>query len=285
MKPTPPMLSGSPVVGHFFEFMKDRSHLFQRGFDALGPIFTIKLLNQSVAVIIGPEYQQIFFTETNKKLSIHNTYQFLKETFGEVGVTAPPEVYFAQRPILHKPFKSERMVRYLDIMQLEVQQWLNALGNSGEMELHSEMVQFVQNVAAHTLMGKDFRDHAGPEFWRQYLAISKAIDPTLPPKLPLPKFIRRDRAKKKLREMIWPMIAARRANPDQYDDFLVDFAIAEYKDGSPMEDETILNMIMGLMFAGHETLTGQTAWTIIQLLQAPDYSEAGATGDQRPSIL
>ena len=71
--------------------------------------------------------------------------------------------------------------------------------------------------------------------------------------------------------MIWPMIAARRANPDQYDDFLVDFGTAQYKDGSPMDDETILSLIMGLMFAGHETTAGQAAWTIIQLLQTPDY--------------
>ena len=29
--------------------------------------------------------------------------------------------------------------------------------------------------------------------------------------------------------------------------------------------------VFGLMFAGHETTVGQTAWTIIQLLQNPDY--------------
>ncbi len=271
MKPTPPMLSGFPVVGHLFEFMRDRSRLFQRGFDSLGPVFTIKLGSQPVAVLIGPEYQEIFFTETDKKLSMHKSYQYLKAALGEVGFTAPPEVYFEQRPILLKPFKSERMVKYLGIMHLEVQQWLDSLEERGEMELRGEITQVVQNVAAHALMGKDFRDRMGPDFWKLYLILGKAIDPALPPNLPLPKFIRRDRAKKKLREMIWPMVDERRANPDKYDDFLLDFATAHYKDGRPVDDEAIVSLIMGLMFAGHETTTGQATWTIIQLLQTPEY--------------
>ncbi|GLV53266.1 hypothetical protein KDH_01210 [Dictyobacter sp. S3.2.2.5] len=120
MDATPPMLSGSPVVGNLLEFMKDRHGLLQRGFHTLGPIFGIRLLNQPVAFLIGPEYQQIFFTETDKKLSMHKSYAYLKAALGEVGFTAPPETYFAQRPILLKPFKSEKMIKYLAIMQEEV---------------------------------------------------------------------------------------------------------------------------------------------------------------------
>ncbi|GHO62363.1 cytochrome P450 [Ktedonobacter sp. SOSP1-52] len=271
MNSTPPMLPGSPVVGNLLEFMKDRHGLLQRGFDSLGPVFGIRLLGQPVAFLIGPEYQQIFFTETDKKLSMHKSYAYLKAALGEVGFTAPPEVYFAQRPILLKPFKSERMIKYLGIMQLEVQQWLDTLGEQGELELRAAVTQVVQNVAAHALMGKDFRDSLGPEFWKLYLILGKAIDPALPPYLPLPKFIRRDRAKKKLREMIWPFVVERRAHPEQYDDFLLDFATATYKDGTPMEDDAVIATIMGLMFAGHETTAGQAAWTIIQLLQTPSY--------------
>jgi sterol 14alpha-demethylase len=271
MKATPPMLSGAPVVGNLFEFMKDSDHFLQKGFDALGPIYSFKLVNQPVAVLVGPEYQEFFFKETDKKLSMHKTYAFLKAALGEVAFADPPEVYFERRPILLKPFKSEKMIKYLEIMQLEVQQWLDALPASGEMELRAEVTQVVQNIAAHALMGKDFRDHAGPEFWKLYLILGKSIDAALPPNLPLPKFIRRDRAKKKLREMIWPLIAARRANPEQYDDFLLDFATAQYKDGRPLEDEAIVSLIMGLMFAGHETTAGQATWTVIKLLQTPEY--------------
>ncbi|MGH2479065.1 MAG: cytochrome P450, partial [Ktedonobacteraceae bacterium] len=116
-----------------------------------------------------------------------------------------------------------------------------------------------------------FRDKAGREFWGHYLMLGKSLDPVLPPNLPLPKFIRRDKAKNKLRAILRPIIAERRTHPEDYDDFLQDFVNARYKDGSVVDDETILALILGLMFAGHETTAGQAAWTIIRLLQHPEY--------------
>lgn len=274
MKPTPPVLAGPPIIGHTFQFMKNSEQLLRHGFETLGPIFTIKLANQHAAVLIDPDYHQTFFMETDKRLSMHKTYKFLKAALGEVGFTGPPEVYAEQRPILHKPFKSEKAANSIKIMQVEVQQWLDSLGEQGEIELTSEITTLVQNVASHALMGKQFRDQAGPEFWRNYLIIGKALNPVLPPYLPLPKFIQRDRAKNRLRAMLRPIIAERRANPDQYDDILQDFVNARYKDGRIVADETILSLILALMFAGHETTSGQAAWTIIQILQHPDYLQS-----------
>lgn len=271
MKPTPPELPGAPLVGHIFEFRKDRQQLFKRGYESLGAIFSIRLLNKPAAVLIDPDYHQQFFAETDKKLSSAKAYTFLKAMFGEASLTAEPEVYYEQRPILYAPFKGEKMASYIQVMQYEVQAWLDSLGETGEIELVAELTKLIQNVAAHALMGKAFRDQLGEEFWAQYTILSKALDPLLPPNLPLPKFYRRDQAKKRLYEMVQGMIAERRANPEKYDDFLQEFINASYKDGRPAGDDLIIRLVMGLMFAGHETTVGQTSWTIVQLLQNPGY--------------
>ncbi|MDQ7028548.1 MAG: cytochrome P450 [Ardenticatenia bacterium] len=41
----------------------------------------------------------------------------------------------------------------------------------------------------------------------------------------------------------------------------------------PLDDDELISLILGMNFAGHETTTGQAAWTIIQLLQNPWYLE------------
>ena len=271
MKPTPPELTGRPLLGHILEFRQDRQALFKRGYETLGPIFSIKLLNKPAVVVIDPDYQQQFFAETDKKLSSDKAYSFLRAMFGEAALTAPPEKYYEQRPILYAPFKGEKMASYLCVMQEEVQFWLDSLGDSGEFELVSTLTKLIQNVAAHALMGKAFRDQLGDEFWAQYTILSQSLDPLLPPNLPLPKFYRRDQAKRRLYAMLQELIEERRAHPEQYDDFLQEFINAKYKDGRPAGDDLIIRLVMGLMFAGHETTVGQTAWTIIQLLQNPDY--------------
>jgi sterol 14alpha-demethylase len=270
-KNSPPELPGRPLVGHALEFKKDREALFRRGLETIGPVFTIKLGRKPAAVMLGPEYHKLFFLETDKKLSMHKTYAFLKAAFGNVAFAASPEVYNEQRPILHAPFKREKMIRYLQVMQEEVQRWLDDLGEAGEFDVSQEMNELVQHVAAHALMGRDFHQQLGPEFWALYLDIARALDPILPPHWPLPKFWRRDRAREKLRAILRPIIQERREQPEQYDDFLQDFVNSRYADGREVEDEIILSLLLGLMFAGHETTSGQAAWSVIQLLQHPAY--------------
>ncbi len=110
MKPTPPQIPGQPLIGNTLEFIKDWHGLLQGGFEAFGPIFTIKLLNRRAVVLIGPEYQEMFFTETDKKLSLHKTYRYLKAAFGEVAFVVSPELYYQQRPIFQMPFKHDAVL-------------------------------------------------------------------------------------------------------------------------------------------------------------------------------
>ena len=270
MKPTPPVMPGLPLLGNALDFKNNRQGLFERGYETLGPVFTIKLGPQSTAVLIGPEYHEVFFNETDKRLNMSKAYRFLRAMFGDVAFAASTEVYYEQRPILHTPFKRDKMVGYVQIMHEEVQRWLESLGEEGEIDITVALTEVVQNVAAHALMGRAFRETAGREFWDLYLQLASGLDPLLPPNLPLPKFRRRDAAKIRLRAILTPIIAERHAHPEKYDDFLQDFVNARFKDGREVDDELIVQLLLALMFAGHETTVGQAAWTVIQILQHPE---------------
>jgi sterol 14-demethylase len=260
-----------PGLGHALEFQQDRNGLCRRGFAEHGGVFALRLASQNVAIIIGPENQKKFFMETDKALGIREPYRFLKAMFGEVLFVAPREEYLEQRGVVLELFRREKMLHYIDVMYDEVQKWLDSLGDEGEMELVSEITYLVQEVAGNCFLGPETHQQIGREFWELYIDLSKGLDPLLPPDLPLPKFRRRDEAREGLRRIMAPIIAERRANPEAYDDFLQDLVNKRYKDGSEVSEELIVNMLVGLMFAGHETTAGQAAWTIIQLLQNPEY--------------
>jgi sterol 14-demethylase len=267
------MLSGRlPLLGHVLEFNKNRTDLFQRGYDRHGSIFAIQLLSQPVAVVIGPEYQKQFFTETDKTLDMEKPYRFLQAIFGPVGFLAPHPTYLEQRPILHEPFRHHKMAQYAAVMQRETQKWLDSLGREGEIELVRTIIDLVQQIAGYAILGDEAQEQVGREFWQHYDTISQALDPVLPPHWPLPKFRRRDRAKAAMQAILKPIIDHRRQHPDGYDDFLQDIVNKPYKDGRPVEDDIVMNLLLALMFAGHETTAGQAAWTIIQILQHPDYA-------------
>ena len=270
-KSTPPMVSGAlPIVGHAAEFQRNRPELVRRGFVEHGSVFALKLANQNVAVVIGPENQKKFFMETDGRLSIQEPYQFLKAMFGEALFLAPHDKYLQQRPLVQELFKREKMLHYVDVMQEVVQAWLDGLGDSGEIELTGEIGTLVQEVAGDCFLGPEVNKAVGREFWDLYTDVGKALDPLLPPDLPLPKFRKRDKAKARMTEILGPIIAERRANPEKYSDFLQDI-INRAEDDQSIDDEMVRNLLMALMFAGHETTAGQAAWTLILLLKHPDY--------------
>jgi sterol 14-demethylase len=270
---SPPLISGAlPVVGHLHEFSRNRPALLQRGLEEQGRIFAIRLGPQNVAVLVGPEYHRVFFAETDKRLNISSAYSFLRAIFGDVLFIASHDEYLRQRPFVTQAFRREKMVHYLTVMEREVQKWIDSLGDEGEFEITSSMGRLTQDVAGSALMGDRFQAEVGREFWDLYTDLGRSIDPVLPPGLPLPKFRRRDRAKARMALILRPILEERRANPEAYNDFLQDFVNAHYQDsGAPIEDEVLLNLMLALMFAGHETTAGQAAWNVILLLQHPDY--------------
>lgn len=271
MQSTLPVVPGLPLVGNMLQFARSRQQFLEQAHKQYGPVFSFKLGRQPVVVLIGPEYHQFFFVETDKLLNIEKPYRNLAALFGKVAFLAPPEVYQEQKPLLYAPFRPEKMQHYVTIMQREIQRWLDSLGDSGEIDITAEMSTLVQNVAGNALMGEDFQRKAGREFWDLYAALGKALNMVLPPNLPLPKNIRRDRAKKRMSEILQPIIAERRKHPERYDDFLQDFVNTRFRSGAEADDETIISLIRGLLFASHETTAGQSAWTIIEILRHPEY--------------
>ena len=273
-KNTPPKLNGLPVLGNLLDFQKNRFDILRKGFETLGPIFTIQLGPKPVVVLVGPEYHEFFFRETDKLLSMDKAYQFLAVMFQGAAFTAGPQAYDEQRHIVLAPFAGKKMPGYIEIMVQEISAWLDGLGDAGEFELVSSFTRITQYVGAHALMGKEFRDQLGDEFWNLYADLSGGIDPILPPHLPLPKFIKRDKANAKLRAIIQQVIDERRAHPEAHQDFMQDFVDAKYKDGRPFPDDLIVSLILALVFAGHETTAGQGSWAMILLLQNPKYLQS-----------
>lgn len=274
MKSTPSFTSGAlPILGHALQFSKDRGKLFKRGYQEHGNVFGLKLGAQKAAVLIGPEHHDTFYKETDKSLNMDKPMAFMKAAIGNVAFLAGHETYLNQRPVMHEPFRGKKMAQYLETMNKVVLNWLDSLEEEGRFELTSNIAPLVQEVAGRAMMSDEFFEQVGQEFWEHYGVIGKSLDPLIPPHWPLPKYLRRDRARKNLEQILKPIIDERRANPEGYDDFLQDMINKPKKDGSSATDEELVGLVIAIMFAGHETTVGQAAWTIIQLLQHPEYFE------------
>ncbi len=269
--PTPPPISGGlPGLGHMLEFRGDYIAMLQRGVAEHGTLFRFDLGPWPVAVFVGPEMNEVFYKRTDHELDMAPPYKYLEAMFGKVAFTAGKETYEAERHVLAAPFKGGRMPSYVRVMQEEIEGWLDTLGDEGRFELVASVQGLTQQISAHCLMGRAFRDRMGEAFWVLYEDLAKGLDPVMPTWLPLPKFIRRDRAKAKLRPMIGQVVRERRSGEVRHEDVLQVLCETELADGSLLPEDKVISYVLAMVFAGFETTTGHGSWGLIQLLQSPE---------------
>jgi sterol 14-demethylase len=159
------------------------------------------------------------------------------------------------------------MVEYLAVMSRVVNQWQERLGHEGEIEITHALVELVKEVAGRSFLGDTVHERLeAAGFWRQYDVLGASLDPLLY-KLPLPKFIRRDIAKRRIRQILQPLIDERRANP--VDDGFQRLLDQPDGNGEQLPDDIVAAFFSAIMFAGHETTAGQAAWSVIQVAQHP----------------
>jgi cytochrome P450 family 135 len=78
------------------------------------------------------------------------------------------------------------------------------------------------------------------------------------------------RVRPEVDRLLYEEIAAHRAEPEGRDDILALLISARGEDGEPLSDEELLDQIITLLLAGHETTTTGLAWAFERLIRHPE---------------
>ncbi len=270
---TLPMLDGAaPLVGHLLEFFRDPVAVLKRGYKTKGRLFSFSIMGRRMNVMLGPEHNKFFFEETDKLLSIRESMPFFLKMFSpDFYSFAEMEEYLKQRAIIMPRFKAASMKQYVGIMAEESIGLVERLGDEGEFDLIQTLGPVVMDIAAHSFMGREFHEKLGHEFFELFRDFSGGMEFVLPLWWPTPKMLRSQRAKKKLHAILQSWIVKRRAEPLAEPDFFQGMIETKYPDGTPVPDEIIRHLILLLVWAGHETTTGQVSWAMADLLENPAF--------------
>ena len=268
-----PAASGAnPLFGHTLEYVKGPEAFLRRGWQEHGDVFRCRLGTYRCTVVLGPAHNKFVFQETDKLLSIRDSYPFFQRMFGKnFYFFAPYDDYLAQRGVVRPKFKSDAMRSYVAPMVAETEELMAQLGDEGRFDLIPVLGPLVMNVAAHAFLGRDFRRRLDDGFFECFRDFSGGIEMAWPLWLPLPHLLRSRKARRKLDRIFGGWIRYRREHPADPPDFFQDLINSTFADGTPISDELVVNYLLLLIWAGHETTAGQIAWTLIDLLQHPDY--------------
>jgi sterol 14-demethylase len=265
-----PTVSGArPVVGHAVELTRDPLGLLRRGLREHGPVFRVRLPMKDTVVLLGSEYNRLTFDETDRKLSIRTAYPFFLRMFSpDFYFFAPYDEYRRQRQVVLPRFQGRQLDTYVEIMEEEAVAFMDRLGEEGEFTAPDDFGPLIMRIAARSFLGERFAEST-TDWFEEFRRFSEGVDFVTPGWLPLPHLLRSRAAGRRIRERLQRIIDARRSRPRDGEDFLDHLVEAEYDDGTPVPDDILIHLTIMLVWAGHETTTGQIAWGLIDLLRHP----------------
>jgi sterol 14-demethylase len=271
----PPLLPGGlPLLGHALEMRTNPVALLQRGRDMFGDIFSMKLPGALGVVMTGPKAHEKYFRLSDEDVSQQEAYQLMTPIFGKgMAYDAPPKVMREQLAFFHDALREKRLQTYTAGFVEESEQYFGRWDDEGLVNFYDVGNELTIYTSSRSLLGNEYRQKLSSEFAHLYQEMEGGLNLVafFNPYLPLPSFRRRDRARKRMGEMIGSIIEDRRAKGMEGTDFLQTLMEAKYSDGRPLTHDEITGLLLAIMFAGHHTSGVTFSWTGILLAQNPQW--------------
>lgn len=285
----PSLGGGLPLLGHALAFRRNPVDLLARGRAELGDMFRFRLFGKQVYALLSPPGIEAFFKTSDDQLGQRDAYRFTVPIFGRgVAYDVAPELMAEQMRLVHPALRDDAMQGYAALMQSEVERFAEQLGDSGEIDLLARMNELTVMIVGNCLIGAEFRARLSAEFASLYHDLEGGLNliAFIAPNAPTPANRRRDRARRRVGELISSLIADRRARSrgvqDEAHDFLTVLMQARYQNGDSLSDEAIAGLIVTLLFAGQHSTAAMATWLGLLLMHHPGI--LGQVRDEATSV-
>ncbi len=271
-RPIPRASGALPFLGHLWELRRAPIALMQRVHRECGEIGELRLARRRVVMLYGAEAHEAFFRAPDEQLDQAAAYPFMTPIFGRgVVFDASPEQ--RKQALRNQALRDSFMRGHAERIAAETERMIQGWGEAGEIDLLDFFAELTIYTSSACLIGPEFRDELSPEFARLFHDLEKGTDALayVNPRLPLPSFRQRDRARARLVALIEAIISRRRAAGRETRDLVQVLTRLRDADGSPRYSaDQITGLFISMMFAGHHTTSGTAAWTLIELLRHPE---------------
>ncbi len=245
-----------------------------------GDPFTARFAGYGTFVMLSaPEAVRDVFRGDPHELHSGEGNEFLKTVVGDNSVLVlDDEAHARQRRVLLPPLKGERLRAFFEVMKAETEQEVARWPVGRPFRIDEPMRDVTLRVILQAVLGM----LPGPELDELAARVKRMMDIgstrfglILNRLVPaewfkgsrwLP-FFRHQRA---VDDLLFALLARRRAAPGVGADVVADLLTARHEDGKPLSDQEIRDAVLTVLLAGHDTTAVSLAWAFEQLLPRPD---------------
>lgn len=271
MLPLPPGRFGPPVIGESIQYLRDPEKFVAKRQQQYGNVFKTCLFGRPTITLIGSDAARFLFANDGQKLEMTNTPNF-EVLLGEksIGVQIGGAHQVLRRQ-LFQAFQPRALESYATTMTDMTHRYFHKWEQMGTLTWYNELKQYTLDIACRLFI--DVSTTVNEELANVYETWSKGLL-TIPLRFPGSKFDRAVRARKELLMQFDQLINQRQQYPTGKQDVLSILLMAKDETGNALSQIEIKDNILGMLIAGHETLTSALTSLCQLLAQHPTVIEA-----------
>ena len=276
--PRPPLPPGPrrPLIGGPIFPGRDSLALFTRLARTYGDIVHLRMGGERAFFVNHPQHIRDVLVTYDKSFMKSRGLERAKKVLGEGLLTSEGAVHLRQRRLLQPAFHRERVAAYGSVMVEHADRMRRRWTSGAERNISHDMMRLTLSIVGKTLFDSDVESRADEigtaltrlleSFWVALLPLSDVIE-----RLPVPKLRRAREARLKLDQLIYALIAERRAGGGDRGDLLSTLLLAQdEEDRQGLTDRQVHDEAMTLLLAGHETTANALAWTWYLVSRSPE---------------
>ncbi|QFZ24626.1 cytochrome P450 [Saccharothrix syringae] len=268
---TVPGDAGWPVLGHTLASVRDplawgRSRLARHG-----PVSWSCGFGRRLVSLVGPEAAEVVLRNRDRAFAAGPAWDYFLGPFFRGGLLSLDfEEHLRQRRIVQQAFTPARLRGYLDQVNRTVAEGLDRWRPAPRFPVAPAVKRLTLDLAARVLLGARLGREA-EAVTRAFSAMTRAVTSFVRVGVPGTPWARGLAGRRVLERFCAERLPAKRAGGDE--DLFGMLCHARADDGDRFTDTQVVDHVIGMLLAAHDTTTVALNCVLYQLAKHPDWQE------------
>lgn len=271
LRQTLPGEPGLPVLGHSLAFLYSPVKTALQYYHKFGPVFWLNVMGQTSVVLLGPDANQLVYRNSDEAFSSSQGWDFFIGKFFTRGIMLLDfDEHRFHRGIMQAAFKKPMLVQYLQDMNPAIASGIARWQPQRKFLVLDRIKQLTLDIATEVFMGEKLGSEAD-HINRAFVNCVRAG--TALARFPVPggRWSKGLQGRKTLEHFFRSRIPQRRSNPGT--DLFSRLCQAEDENGQRFSDDDIVNHMIFLLMAAHDTSTITLCSVFYHLAKHPQWQE------------
>jgi len=261
---------GLPLIGYSYRFASGRLTASHSWWERFGPVSHTRAFGTTWINVEGPDACGAVLQDRDRVFDASGWAYLIGPFFHRGLMLLDGAEHHRHRRIMQQAFTSERLAGYLEPMNATIAETLSGW-SAGRLALYPAIKQLTLDVATHTFMADEV---GGVEARRANVAFSDAVRAaTAFVRFPVPglRWAKGLAGRRYLERYLRDRLPAHRAGTGS--DLFTALCHARSDDGETFTDDDVVNHMIFLLMAAHDTSTSTLTTMAYYLARYPEWQE------------